>query len=244
MPIARLPELNWRRAFAEVALIFVGITLALLFDNWNQDRKERELELQLLSEVRDDLVETRVDLETDIRNSERRLATWRDLTAALLDDAPLDERWASEFWGTMGASVLVAKTSGYRSLTSQGLGIVSEPQVRKAITDFYELRVARIGHYETQARNYLNGSYRPFFREALGIPAAALRAAIENPDQLEPIHQFEPREPAALKRDPTTAMQISQVSSHTQAMLEQYRQTLLEIDEVIRLIDAQLTDHG
>ena len=244
MPIARFTELNWRRAFAEVALIFVGITLALLFDNWNEDRKERELELQLLSEVRDDLLETRVDLETDIRNSERRLATWRDLAAALLDDAPLDVRWSSRLRGTMGASVLVAKTSGYRSLTSQGLGIVSAPKVRKAITDFYELRVARIGHYETQARDYLNGSYRPFLRGALGIPAEALQASIENPDQLEPVERFEPRDAAALKRDPATAFQFYEASGHTRGVLEQYRQTLLEIDEVIRLIDVQLADHG
>lgn len=151
MPIARFTDLNWRRALAEVALIFVGITLALLFDNWNEDRKEGELELQLLSEVRDDLVETRADLETDIRNSERRVATWRDLVATLLEDAPLDEDWAARVQSTLFASVLVAKTSGYRSLTSQGLGIISEPEVRKAITDFYELRVARVGQHADDA---------------------------------------------------------------------------------------------
>jgi hypothetical protein len=30
MPISHLPELNWRRAFADVALIFVGITWTVL----------------------------------------------------------------------------------------------------------------------------------------------------------------------------------------------------------------------
>jgi hypothetical protein len=65
MPISRLPELNWRRGIAEVALIFVGITLALLFDNWNEARKARILEEQLFAALRADLLETRADLVTD-----------------------------------------------------------------------------------------------------------------------------------------------------------------------------------
>jgi hypothetical protein len=32
--------MNWRRGFAEVAFIFVGITLALFFDNWNEARTD------------------------------------------------------------------------------------------------------------------------------------------------------------------------------------------------------------
>jgi hypothetical protein len=49
---------------------------------------------------------------------------------------------------------------------------------------------------------------------------------------------------AALKRDPATAFQFYEASGHTRGVLEQYRQTLLEIDEVIRLIDALLAESG
>lgn len=33
-------KLNWKYALGEVALIFVGISLAIAFQNWNEDRKE------------------------------------------------------------------------------------------------------------------------------------------------------------------------------------------------------------
>lgn len=242
MAIARFPDLNWRRALAEVALIFVGITLALLFDNWNEARKERALERQLLSEVRDDLVETRADLETDIRNSERRLKIWRDLTAALVEEAPLDAGWAGQLLDTTGSSVLVAKTSGYRSLTSQGLGILSDPQVRKAITDFYELRVARLAHFESRTRDHLFGTYLSFIRDVTQIPDETLRHAVQNPGQLGRPDRVEPRDSQALKRNPETAHQFFDATGYTRATLRQYRQTLMEIDEVIRLIDAQLAN--
>ena len=44
--------MNWRRGIAEVALRFIGITLALLFDNWNEARKDRALEEQLFAALR------------------------------------------------------------------------------------------------------------------------------------------------------------------------------------------------
>jgi hypothetical protein len=44
MMTSRLSNMNWRRGIAEVALIFIGISLALLFDNWNEARKDRILE--------------------------------------------------------------------------------------------------------------------------------------------------------------------------------------------------------
>ncbi|NVJ45952.1 MAG: hypothetical protein HWE07_02460, partial [Cytophagia bacterium] len=33
-------KLNWKYAMGEVALIFIGISLAIAFQNWNEDRKQ------------------------------------------------------------------------------------------------------------------------------------------------------------------------------------------------------------
>ena len=57
---------SWRGALQEVVLIFVGITLALLFENWNQERQERSQEGELIAQILEDLRETRVDLATDL----------------------------------------------------------------------------------------------------------------------------------------------------------------------------------
>ncbi|MBK7871587.1 MAG: hypothetical protein IPJ74_13405 [Saprospiraceae bacterium] len=50
--------INWRYAIGEVALIFIGITLALAFGNWNQNRQERQTETKLLREMHANLDET------------------------------------------------------------------------------------------------------------------------------------------------------------------------------------------
>ena len=52
-------SLNWQQALAEIALIFVGITLAVTFQNWNENRKDGILKSgyydRLLAEVKQDI---------------------------------------------------------------------------------------------------------------------------------------------------------------------------------------------
>lgn len=245
MPIARFSNLNWRRGLAEVALIFVGITLALLFDNWNEERKERALERQLLSEVRSDLIETRVDLVSDIENSEQRLLHWRDMAAALVEDKPLDAAWTAMLGDTLDYSVLVPKTSGYRSLTSQGLGILSDAELRKAITDFYELRLARIELFEQRAFPNFNRVYRPYVQDVTRVPDAVLREAVRNPTGLPPfVERYALRDPEALQKDPQLRHLFFQMTFDTILVLNLYQQSLGDIDALIGLIDARQRADG
>ncbi len=244
MPIARLTDLNWRRAFAEVALIFIGITLALLFDNWNQDRKERSLERQLLTEVREDLIETRSDLEIDIENSEMRLGRWRDLATAVAEDAPLDTHWASMLGETLDYSVLVAKTSGYRSLTSQGLGILSDPEVRKAITDFYELRLARVALFERRTFPNYNDVYLRYVQGITRIPDDVLVDAVEGGSAPPFVERYELRDPGSLPQDPMLAHLLYRMSFDTRLVLINYYRSLDDIEALIELIGAQLASEN
>jgi len=120
MPISRLPELNWRRGIAEVALIFVGITLALLFDNWNEARKARILDEQLFAALRADLLETRADLVTDIEGAERRSRNTKTLLRAIASDVPPENAGKDLLWREIGTTRLVKKDFAYRALVAQG----------------------------------------------------------------------------------------------------------------------------
>jgi hypothetical protein len=236
----RFPEVDWRRALGEVALIFFGITLALLFDNWNEDRRERILERQILAEIREDLVETRKDLESDIANSRRRLGLWRDLSAAIASDASLDDAWVAKLRDTTGASSLVPKTSGYRALTSQGLGILSDGPTRKAITDFYELRLARVALFEERTLPFYRDVYLPFVRSVTRIPDEVLATAVEDRAELPAVERYDLRDPAGLSADPRLIHHFFDMSSDTRRVLGRYEEALVEIDQLVARIDQQL----
>ena len=55
-------SLNWKYALGEVVLIFIGITLAMWFNNWNENRRDRALEQQYLLDLRQDLVNDTVTI--------------------------------------------------------------------------------------------------------------------------------------------------------------------------------------
>ena len=240
MPRLRLPQLDWRRAISEVALIFLGITLALLFDNWNEERKERVLERQILSEIRQDLVETRRDLESDIANAKRRLRNWRDLAATLAAGEPLDEAWVAQLWDTRGSSVLFSKTSGYRALTSHGLDIVSDAETRKAITDFFELRLGRVELFESLASRQYRDVYHPFMRRVTRIPDDAVAEAVGDPAQLAATSRYQLRDAARLGADPELLHMFFDMSSATRTVLGRYEEALVDLDRLVAKIDAQL----
>ena len=65
-----LGKINWKSIIGEVALIFLGITLAIWFDNWNEgiaDSHDKLIYIQSLKE----------DLQDDIEEYES-LISWND----------------------------------------------------------------------------------------------------------------------------------------------------------------------
>ena len=131
-------------AVGEIALIFVGITLAIAFENSNERRRSAEAEADVLSTIQEDLAANLVELERNIAFDQSvigsievvraHLAThssWRD---SLNDQLGLATRWSSPFLAA----------SGYTSLRSRGVQLVSSPSLRRSIVDLYENTYARL----------------------------------------------------------------------------------------------------
>ena len=127
-----------------MALIFIGITLALLFDNWNEARKDRALEEQLFAALRADLLETRADLVTDIEAAERRATNTKRLIEVLASADPPKNAGKELLWRQIGTSRLYKKDFAYRALVAQGLDSITNWQILQAATDLYELHFSRV----------------------------------------------------------------------------------------------------
>ena len=53
-------------ATGEIVLVVIGILIALQINNWNEQRKERKLEVQIYTELKSDLLQTRNDINEAI----------------------------------------------------------------------------------------------------------------------------------------------------------------------------------
>ena len=81
----------FKYAIGEIVLVVIGILIALQINNWNENRKAKEKEVKLLIELKDDLLETKNDLLTDIEKTQQILATTNTIYKAIIENQILRE---------------------------------------------------------------------------------------------------------------------------------------------------------
>ncbi len=67
-------KLNWKYALGELVLIFLGISLAIWFQNWNESKKINNQKVLILKQIRADLIQDSTSLN-DVIKAHIRLDT-------------------------------------------------------------------------------------------------------------------------------------------------------------------------
>lgn len=128
---------NWIRHGFETLYVIVGILVALSLDNWKEERKERTLEIEILSEIKENLILEFEDHNQNIRflsNVVRSSGIVLDhLNKNLLYHDSLVHHFA---WLPMAAN-FDPVTTGYELLLSEGVNIVSNDSIRQHISKIY-----------------------------------------------------------------------------------------------------------
>ncbi|HEY9117884.1 MAG TPA: DUF6090 family protein [Roseivirga sp.] len=150
-------KLNWKYAFGEIALIFVGISLAIAFQNWNENRKQIKVEADLLTQLRQDLVGLKDELEVDIEAAQNIIS----LTDSILfydsigSQKPFIGYFLRSGKETFLSDVQVFPTSAtYENLKSIGLEIISDVELRNRVIDLYDRKLVRAREWESLVYQY------------------------------------------------------------------------------------------
>lgn len=224
-----------------MALIFIGITLALLFDNWNEARKDRILEEQLFAALRADLLETRADLVTDIEAADRRAQNTRKLIEVILAEDPPVNSGKNLLWRQIGTSRLYKKDFAYRALIAQGLDSITNWRILQAATDLYELQFSRVTSAEESAFSLERRFLEQLFPH-VAVPAETLETLGAEPGG-RPFLLTAPLEIVdwdALHADRELLHWLMEILERTHAALAFYDRALSRLDEIVEMIDREL----
>jgi len=129
----------WIRLLGEFAVIFLGITLSLLADDWRQSRSDLEAERRALQGLLADLEDDSVGLE-ELRSQVAR----HDRAAMWLyqrrGDPGVDADSVTQYLGaTQGLDVFRARRASYSGLLSTGqLGVIEDEALRREIITYFE----------------------------------------------------------------------------------------------------------
>jgi hypothetical protein len=145
MVLRLLEPLNWRNALGHVLVTALGVVLALAAADWSEQRKRRAFELTLLQEMH-------TALASDLTATEQLLQRFQDiggglvqLLAVLEEKRPYDPAAMDGLFGKLfGFRTAALNDGAYESLLSMGIDLVSDPALRTAIADVYEVQYRRL----------------------------------------------------------------------------------------------------
>ena len=123
MRVSRLASApNWRYAIGEIALIVIGVTIALAATSWYEARQERQDEILVLKQLHRTLSEDLQEIEQTwefTRNREQNLTA---LVAHLESDLPYTPELGVKFQALLGWRIVSIKTAPFsRTAAIRGL---------------------------------------------------------------------------------------------------------------------------
>ncbi|MDX1507966.1 MAG: hypothetical protein R3358_06780 [Woeseiaceae bacterium] len=150
---ARLNNRSGAGLGVELLMIIVGINVALWFEGWFEDLREREAEQQYLGDLLDDLDSDLEQLEVVIASNDRKAERLRTIVETYNDLPSADPQvQARAIFAPSSYNFFTPADVTYQSLLESGdFRLISDPDVKKGL-----LRLSRLwDSIETLQNNFL-----------------------------------------------------------------------------------------
>ncbi len=127
-------------AFGEIVLIVIGILIALSINNANDSKNQRQKELTLLTEMRQNLQIDIKDLDYNIKESAKRIQANEIILKALQERVPMHDSLKPYYGNIIGNFQLSNNTAAWENLKSVGMDLVSNDSLRNSISNLYTVK--------------------------------------------------------------------------------------------------------
>lgn len=134
-------------AIGEILLVVIGILIALQINNWNENRKRKNLEVSTLLELRDNLHSDIEDFQKDMRVYDV-VANSSDVIINFIDGKMAYHDSLTIHLGKIPTQgVFTPNRAAYENLKITGIELISNDSLRAAISDLYEGRYYYVENY-------------------------------------------------------------------------------------------------
>ena len=162
-------KISWVNHFIELIVVFIGITLAFMLNNWREDYKSQRMEAQYMNSFYNEISESGNKLDSilvDNQEKSQRLAT--ALKQMQADNFPIDSA-INVVADLARISLFIPRINTYESIRNSGnLNLISDYQTRLKIIAYYESFSGK-ALIEEYYRNYIDDYFIPFFLENVDL---------------------------------------------------------------------------
>lgn len=143
-------RIHWGKFLVEFLSIFIAVLSAFALNNWNDNRKARHAETNILKEISNGLRLDSADVALNIAGHKYGIKASLYFRR-LLNNETVDMDSAAFYKRLLLRDFIsIQNTSGYESLKSQGLDIVKSDSLRLEIISMYEYNYTLIEKIEEQ----------------------------------------------------------------------------------------------
>ena len=124
-------------AIGEIILVVIGILIALQINNWNEARKSKAFETEILTQVQANLIKDKLTLQDVSSNFQKAIASSNKILESTWTDQDKD---SLQYW--LGDIIQFDRfqplTNAYEVLKSKGLDQVKNKQLRFLLGSYYD----------------------------------------------------------------------------------------------------------
>ena len=157
-------------AVGEILFVMIGILLALQVNNWNEWRKERVKERQVLVEIVQTLESNEDNLRIGINQLEKTNSSSTIVLSFLNESLPYSDTLSFHFfrsgWQNKGVYAALSR-AGYESLKSLGLEIIKNDDLKNEVISLFDIQIPRLSIFSemgiddmSSSREYIKKNFR------------------------------------------------------------------------------------
>jgi len=158
--------IDFQYAFGEFLLIFLGITMAVWFNNWNADRKALNQQRESLIEIRTALQRDLADVEDNIMGFDARVQVLESFLEGLHQNPPVIPDGTQKYMGVLhGWTSFISNVGAYETLKLRGMETITNDSLRQEISYYYEIGQQKILRTEKVYQDHLFDHFKPLLMQ-------------------------------------------------------------------------------
>ena len=156
-------------AIGEIALVVIGILIALQVNNWNEERKAEQLELVTLQELRNNIEANVQEIDSVFKRVDTRVKSIQILLNNFSQQSPMSDSLVRHFSWATGYDRINLHVGAYNSYISAGSQIIKDEKLRFEINTYFDNALGELKGFIEELRDdfysYMLGYQRNEFTE-------------------------------------------------------------------------------
>lgn len=243
-------KLNWKYALGELVLIFLGISLAIWFNNWNDLQKRKRLEKDILLQIQRDIKTNQDDLLNDLDQLMFGIQSHDNIKQYFAEDRAYVDSMCFDFYWIKKDEYVFPVKGGYENLKANGLDLVKNDSILQLIQLTFEFAYPRISR-DTPFYPDIDLFFFPYYQKHF-LPNEDVNLVFERTTPLRywrfpyisnfntkpQVSQigYVPLDYDALKKDTEFKMLMHQADEYRRGKVKQY----LNVKQLLELLEVQI----